>query len=85
MAFQWYHESVAVAGATNRSLILNNLNSAAAGNYILVATNSAGQSASQTFTLNVLSAPSVEGPVVRLNVPAGGSVCLEAKAFVRSH
>lgn len=81
MTFQWYQDGVAVAGATNRSLIVDHLSSAAAGSYVLFATNSAGISASQTFTLNVLSAPSIEGPAVRQNVPIGGSCCLEAKVF----
>jgi alpha-tubulin suppressor-like RCC1 family protein len=59
LGFQWYHEGLPVAGATNRCLVIGNVQSSDAGNYVLVATNSAGQAASQPLNLVVYQGPAI--------------------------
>jgi len=39
VTFQWFHDGVAVSGATNRNLLLIATQPADAGDYVLVATN----------------------------------------------
>ena len=53
LGFQWFHDGVAVSGATNRTLLLTNVQAADAGNYVLSATNAAGQATSQPLSLEV--------------------------------
>jgi len=53
LAFQWYHNGVVLAGATNRYLVVSNAQPADEGGYVLVATNAAGEAASQPVNLVV--------------------------------
>jgi hypothetical protein len=59
LAFQWFHDGVAIAGATNRSLILTNAKAADAGSYVLIANNAAGQATSQPLHLEVDQGPGI--------------------------
>lgn len=55
-AYQWRRNGTAIAGATASSLVLPNVQPAAAGDYTVVATNSAGSATSTTATLTVFTA-----------------------------
>jgi hypothetical protein len=55
--YQWFHDGVAIAGATATSLLLTNLSSADSGNYQLKATAGSAVSLSNTVTVNVLPLP----------------------------
>jgi len=51
---QWQHNGNNIAGATNATLTLNNLQASDAGSYVLTATNSAGNTNSSAAILTVL-------------------------------
>src|SRR3712207_8402110 len=50
---QWKKDGVSIAGATNRTLSLSNLQPAAAGSYTVDVSNNAGSAASDAVTLTV--------------------------------
>lgn len=54
-SYQWYFNGVALAGATNASLVLNNLSAANAGNYTVVLAGPGGTVTSNVATVNVSS------------------------------
>lgn len=56
-SFQWYHNGLLVAGATNRFLVLSGLNLSAGGEYVLAATNAVGGSISPPINLAVNPQP----------------------------
>ena len=56
IGYQWYQNNAAIAGATNAALELTNIQSANAGSYYVVATNTYGSSNSIAATLAVTSA-----------------------------
>lgn len=70
--YQWFDDGVAVAGATNASLVLNPVTASdASTNYYVVITNSLGGSVtSAPFSLVVYSAPTISAayPVTYTNV-----------------
>ena len=53
LTYQWYRNGVALAGATNATLTLNNAQPANAGNYTVVVSNAFGSVTSQVATLTV--------------------------------
>lgn len=55
--FQWQRNGVVIAGATNASLTLSNVQAADAGTYILVANNGAGSATAKPIVLTVLVPP----------------------------
>jgi hypothetical protein len=57
--YQWMQNGVAIAGATNTSLVLSNLTSAATGAYTVQVSNASGSVLSPTAELSVLGPPSV--------------------------
>jgi hypothetical protein len=57
IALQWWKDSVALLNQTNDSLTLTNITSGNNGSYQLVATNTAGSTASSTATLSVQPVP----------------------------
>ena len=57
LGFQWFHDGVAISSATNRYLLLSNPQMAAAGNYVLVATNAMGQVTNTPISLIVQPDP----------------------------
>jgi len=81
--YQWTKGGANVAGATSASLTLNNVQAGDAGNYALVATNSAGTATSSAATLTVQAAavaPSITTQPVSQTVTAGGSVTFTSGA-----
>ncbi len=59
-AYQWYfNETNAIAGGTNANLNLTNVQSAAAGSYLVIVTNVVGGVTSSAPTLTVLVPPSI--------------------------
>lgn len=59
---QWFRNGTALAGATQNTLALSNVSSTDAGNYLAVASNSAGSATSNTATLTVESSTSTPPP-----------------------
>jgi hypothetical protein len=53
LSFQWYFSGAVLAAQTNSTLVLPNVNPAAAGNYSVVATAAGGSSTSSVATLTV--------------------------------
>ncbi len=82
--YQWQKDGVAITGATAATLTLTNVQVAASGAYTVLATNSAGSTASETATLTV-NAPAVSVPVftvqpTSLTINTGGTVVLNSNA-----
>ena len=65
--YQWQHGSVSIAGATNSSLALTNLQSTDAGSYSVMVSNILGSVLSSEATLTML------GAVTITNQPAGST------------
>ena len=57
LSLQWFHDGVAVEGGTNATLFLAHCQMADQGDYVLVATNAAGQASSQVLKLVVQANP----------------------------
>ena len=72
-AFQWSKDGVAIAGATSRTLTLDNVQGSQAGNYRAHATTSAGAYDSFEATLTVISGVPPLAPVV-VTLPAAQTV-----------
>lgn len=58
-SFQWLLNGIAIAGATNASLTLNNVTTAQAGSYSVYMSNSQGSVTSSLATLSVLAPPAI--------------------------
>ncbi len=81
--FQWRKNNADINGATNSSLTLNNVQAGDAGNYTLVATNSAGTATSNAATLTVnaaTSAPVITQQPSNQTVTVGNAVTFTAAA-----
>lgn len=87
LSYQWFRNSVAIAGATSASLVLNNLRLADGGTYEVVVTNYLGSATSNAATLTVHPVPVVTdlsptrhvlapGQALNLSVTASGSSLL---------
>ena len=57
LSLQWFHDGAAVEGGTNATLFLAHCQMADQGDYVLVATNAAGQASSQVLHLVVQADP----------------------------
>jgi len=77
VAYQWYHDSIALAWRTNSALTLSNLGLSDAGKYWLVASNSLGMSTSRVASLTV-QAIRLALPAGSFTVGSGGSLVLNA-------
>jgi sugar lactone lactonase YvrE len=55
--YQWQFNGTAITGATGSTLVLNNVTTANAGNYLVVVTNSNGSVTSNAATLTVTTPP----------------------------
>jgi hypothetical protein len=67
--YQWYHGTVAVPGATGKTLVLNDVTAADAGNYFVAINNADGSTNSLPALLTVLGAPIIiAGPDSRTNL-----------------
>jgi len=56
ISYQWSKDGAVIAGATSPNLTLTNVTAAAAGSYLVIATNSAGSNQSNTANLTVNAA-----------------------------
>src|SRR5205814_9947566 len=80
LSYQWQLNGVAIPSATATNLLLNNVQSSDAGNYTLVASNSAGAVTSSVASLTVLVPPSIiSQPQSRTNL-AGTTASFSASA-----
>ncbi len=74
-SYQWNKDGVAISGATGSSLTLTNVQSADAGNYTVIVTNSAGSTTSSVASLSVGSTnPGTATAPVFVIQPAGVSI-----------
>ena len=83
LAFQWKLGGTNLAGATNASLTLTNVQSANAGSYTVTVSNSAGSATSNAATLAISStatAPAITTPPASQTVTVGGSVTFSVAA-----
>jgi len=74
-SFQWYKNNVLLAGATNATLTLSNVQLSAAGSYSVVVSNSLGNatSAAAALTVNPAIAPNITSEPAPQIVPEGAS------------
>jgi hypothetical protein len=80
LAYQWYCTNV-ISGATNASLVLNNLTATNAGNYFVIVTNLFGSATSAVAALTVITVPAItQSPASQTNV-YGLPVTLTANAI----
>ena len=69
LSYQWNFNDAAIAGATQSSLTLTNVQIGDGGNYAVVVTNGAGSVTSAVAVLTVLGPAAITaGPVSRTNV-----------------
>ncbi len=81
--YQWRKDGTAIAGATNASLSLNNVQVGDAGTYAVVVTNSVGSvtSAGATLSVNAIAiVPTIATQPTSQSVTAGGSITLSVSA-----
>ncbi|MFM2083136.1 MAG: hypothetical protein RL380_1827, partial [Verrucomicrobiota bacterium] len=71
--FQWRRNGVNIAGGTNQTLTLSNVQLAQAGNYSLVVSNSAGSATSTDAVLTVGTAPSITTQPTNRTVAKGAT------------
>lgn len=83
ISYQWHQDGIAVAGATNSSLTLSNVNWPARGSYSLVASNGFGRAESAAAELVVLVRPFVIQNPVSQSL-ANGSVAYLSVAISNS-
>ena len=69
--YQWRKDGAAISGATNGTLTLSSVQSADAGSYTVVVTNSAGSATSTAATLTVNIVATISTPPVSRTVDAG--------------
>lgn len=69
LAFQWYLNGVAIAGATQPTYTITNATNASAGNYTVVVTNALGSVTSSVATVSVATASDI-GRLVNLSARA---------------
>ena len=96
LSYQWFKDGAAITGATEPSLIINNVQGFDIGEYTVVVTNPAGSTTSNAASLSiapialVLHAPLlnsgiVEGSIQQMlgeNVTLGGSASMSGNLFV---
>jgi Concanavalin A-like lectin/glucanases superfamily/Regulator of chromosome condensation (RCC1) repeat/Immunoglobulin domain/Immunoglobulin I-set domain len=80
MAYQWYSNSVALAGSTNVVLTFINVQTNAAAGYSVVVTNSIGSVTSFVATLTVLLPPAITMQPTNLTVTAGSAATFTVAA-----
>jgi hypothetical protein len=75
-SFQWYLNGIAVPGATNATLTLQNVSGLYAGNYTLVISDSTGFLTSETATLSVTPTVRLINISTRAQVGTGGNILI---------
>jgi sugar lactone lactonase YvrE len=78
--FQWTRNNVVIAGATNSSLTLNNIQASQAGTYSVTVSNSLGISATTPFVLSVTAIPVFTVQPANQTVNGGETIRLTASA-----
>jgi hypothetical protein len=73
IAYQWFHNGAAIAGATTATLSLTGVASADAGDYLVRASNIAGATTSRAESLKVFT-PGVRDFIARRVVTGGGAL-----------
>ena len=76
LAYQWYFNGIAVAGAVSTNVSLTNVQAANAGNYTVVVTNAYGSVTSSVAALNVDAPVYVITPPTNQTVVPGGTATL---------
>lgn len=79
-SYQWRKDLANLPGATNSTLTLNNVQLADAGNYSVVASNTAGSVPSVSAMLQVQQPPQITGQPVARSVTQGGTVSFTVSA-----
>ena len=80
LSYQWRSNNVNIAGATASSLVLNNVQTNFATNYLVVVTNVAGSVTSSVATLTILVPPSITGQPLSQSVVVGSNVVFSVTA-----
>jgi len=80
LSYQWYFNGTASPGANGTVLALTNLQTNQAGNYSLVATNTAGAATSTVAHVTVLMPPSINSQPTNQTVVIGGSAGFQVSA-----
>jgi uncharacterized repeat protein (TIGR01451 family) len=81
LSYQWFFDQTSVlAGATNATLTLNNVQPGSAGGYSVVVTNLAGVVTSSVATLTVLLPPSIVSQPTNRTVIAGATATFRVVA-----
>ena len=80
LAFQWFKDAVALAGATNSTLSISNLVAAHAGVYSVVVTNEFGAASGEILTLQLTGAPVITAHPENVLVVPGGSAVFRGTA-----
>jgi len=74
LAYQWYFNDNLLAGATNDTLSLTNVQSGNFGNYYVVVSNIAGVVTSQVATISLIQPPVIVSEPQDVHAPAGANV-----------
>lgn len=80
LSYQWRSNGVALAGATNATLVFNNVPTNAAASYSVVITNSVGSVTSSNAVLTVNAPPVITVQPVSQSVVAGSNVTFTVAA-----
>jgi alpha-tubulin suppressor-like RCC1 family protein len=81
LAYQWYYDGTALAGATEPFLSLPGIQLSSDGQYTLVVTDTAGRTNSQTTSVTVQPGPQIGGKFTVQVVPVGAEVSLSAQVL----
>jgi len=81
LSYQWFfNQTSALAGATNATLTMANVQPGSAGGYSVVVTNTAGAATSAVATLTVLLPPSIVSEPANQTVIAGATASFQVAA-----
>lgn len=84
-AWQWFHEGDLIQGATSATLTLNGIEHADAGDYLAVATNSAGATQTMPARLSVREAPTARAMAIEFSGHGGTETLMDFPVLVRLH
>ncbi len=80
LTYQWYNSNQAIANQTSSQLLINSIQTAAAGSYYLMATNNCGSTTSNSFNVVVNSLPVITQQPVTQTVCVGVTTGLSVAA-----
>lgn len=80
LTYQWRRNGVNISGATNASLVLNNVTAADAGNYDVVVSGACGNATSALATLTLNQSTSITTQPVNATTCAGSNVTFSVAA-----